>query len=90
MSDIVMNAVTNTPFRNKDIWGDDADVWRPSRWIDGSVKSPRTNVGVWTNLYAESSLYVCYMAPDLFVLECLLALDIVPVSGGSSRKYLDY
>ncbi|KAI0002552.1 cytochrome P450 [Russula compacta] len=36
--------------RNKDIWGEDADVWRPSRWIDGSIKSPGANVGVWTNL----------------------------------------
>ncbi|KAI0281778.1 cytochrome P450 [Russula aff. rugulosa BPL654] len=36
--------------RNRDIWGEDADVWRPSRWLDGSVKSPGTTVGVWTNL----------------------------------------
>ncbi|KAF8483511.1 cytochrome P450 [Russula ochroleuca] len=35
--------------RNRDIWGEDADIWRPSRWLDGSVKSP-TSVGVWSNL----------------------------------------
>ncbi|KAI9453185.1 cytochrome P450, partial [Russula earlei] len=35
---------------NKDIWGEDADAWRPSRWLDGSVKSSGANVGVWANL----------------------------------------
>ncbi|KAI9441397.1 cytochrome P450 [Lactarius indigo] len=36
--------------RNKEIWGEDADVWRPSRWLDGTVKTTGTNVGVWANL----------------------------------------
>lgn len=36
--------------RNKDIWGDDADVWRPSRWLDGTIKTTGGNVGVWGNL----------------------------------------
>ncbi|KAH9975382.1 cytochrome P450 [Lactifluus volemus] len=36
--------------RNKSTWGDDADVWRPSRWFDGTVKSPGGNIGVWANL----------------------------------------
>jgi hypothetical protein len=44
---------TYTFFRNRDIWGEDADVWRPSRWLDGSVKSPGATVGIWTNLYAR-------------------------------------
>ncbi|KAI0295704.1 cytochrome P450 [Russula brevipes] len=39
ISDIAYN-------RNKVIWGADADVWRPSRWLDGSVKSSGTNTGV--------------------------------------------
>jgi len=43
VSDIAYN-------RNKVIWGADADVWRPSRWLDGSVKSSGTNTGVWANL----------------------------------------
>src|SRR6267154_437487 len=43
---------TYTFFRNRDIWGEDADVWRPSRWLDGSVKSSGATVGIWTNLYA--------------------------------------
>jgi len=36
--------------RNKNIWGDDADVWRPNRWLDGTVQSSGTNPGVWSNL----------------------------------------
>jgi len=44
---IISNAAYN---RNKDIWGRDADIWRPSRWLDGSVKSSEVNVGVWANL----------------------------------------
>ncbi|KAI0298376.1 cytochrome P450 [Multifurca ochricompacta] len=44
---IVSNAAYN---RNKDLWGEDADVWRPSRWLDGTVKNTGFNVGVWGNL----------------------------------------
>jgi hypothetical protein len=36
--------------RNKDIFGDDADVFRPERWLDGTVKKS-ANVGVYANLY---------------------------------------
>ncbi|KAI0292218.1 cytochrome P450 [Multifurca ochricompacta] len=32
--------------RNKELWGEDADVWRPSRWLDGTVKNTGFNVGV--------------------------------------------
>ncbi|KAI0001210.1 hypothetical protein BJV77DRAFT_266868 [Russula vinacea] len=28
---------------NRDIWGEDAGVWRPSRWLDGS-SSPRESM----------------------------------------------
>ena len=76
---------TYTSFRNRDIWGEDADVWRPSRWLDGSVKSPGINVGVWSNLYAgeQSSMPVAVF--DL-VSESPLAPVIVPVSAGNSRE----
>jgi len=35
---------------NRDLWGPDADVFRPERWfeMDGQVESP---VGVYGNLY---------------------------------------
>jgi len=36
--------------RNRDIWGEDADVWRPSRWLDGSVRSSGSTVGIWEKL----------------------------------------
>lgn len=36
--------------RNKEIWGEDADVWRPSRWLDGTVRTTGANVGVWSNV----------------------------------------
>ncbi|KAF8510880.1 cytochrome P450 [Hysterangium stoloniferum] len=40
--------------RLKSVWGDDADVWRPERFIDGSVKQG-TNLGVYANLASFSS-----------------------------------
>jgi hypothetical protein len=85
MSENSLRSVTDTYFRNKVIWGADADVWRPSRWLDGSVKSSGTNTGVWANLCAKKFLLRRF---DLdLILECPLALDIVPVSGGGLREY---
>ncbi|KAF8511881.1 cytochrome P450 [Hysterangium stoloniferum] len=40
--------------RLKSVWGDDADVWRPERFIDGSVKQG-INMGVLANLASFSS-----------------------------------
>ena len=39
--------------RNQDLWGPDANVFRPERWfeMDGQVESP---VGVYGNLYGDA------------------------------------
>jgi hypothetical protein len=81
-----MFGVTYVCLRNKNIWGEDADVWRPSRWLDGTVKSPGSNVGVWANLCGEVTLSIPVTVSNS-VLGCLLVPDIVHVSGGDSRKY---
>ncbi|KAI0052758.1 cytochrome P450 [Auriscalpium vulgare] len=44
---IISNVAYN---RNKHIWGSDADVWRPERWLDGTVDAGSTRVGVVGNL----------------------------------------
>src|SRR5260221_567551 len=78
----------HTFFRNKNIWGDDADVWRPSRWLDGTIQSSGTNPGVWSNLCATGiSFYVSRtVSNSCYVIDYLSALDNVPVSGGDSRE----
>ncbi|KAH9935148.1 cytochrome P450 [Epithele typhae] len=36
--------------RNPDVWGADADVFNPDRWLDASKARPAVNVGVYSNL----------------------------------------
>ncbi|OJA15903.1 hypothetical protein AZE42_11499 [Rhizopogon vesiculosus] len=37
--------------RNKDLWGDDAHVFNPERWINGAAKEKKaTSIGVYSNL----------------------------------------
>ncbi|OJA08929.1 hypothetical protein AZE42_05321 [Rhizopogon vesiculosus] len=37
--------------RNKDLWGEDAYVFNPERWLNGSAKEKKaTSVGVYSNL----------------------------------------
>ena len=37
--------------RNKDLWGEDADVFNPERWLDGAATEKKaTSLGVYSNL----------------------------------------
>jgi len=45
-SDDVLNSC-----RNKDLWGEDADVFNPERWLDGAATEKKaTSLGVYSNL----------------------------------------
>lgn len=33
-----------------EVWGEDAHVYRPERFLDGSLKDNPHTVGVWSNL----------------------------------------
>ncbi|KAH9965228.1 cytochrome P450 [Russula dissimulans] len=75
---IISNAAYN---RNKNIWGEDADIWRPSRWLDGSVKPSEVNVGIWASLMSfgaghRSCLGWRFAVAELqaFIFELLLGL----------------
>ncbi|GJJ15839.1 hypothetical protein Clacol_010117 [Clathrus columnatus] len=39
--------------RLKSVWGDDADTWRPNRFLDEFKQNPKTGVGVMSNLVVE-------------------------------------
>ncbi|KAF7290074.1 PseudoU-synth-2 domain-containing protein [Mycena chlorophos] len=36
--------------RNKDVFGEDAHVFNPERWLDGSMRKPEAPVGTYANL----------------------------------------
>jgi hypothetical protein len=37
--------------RNKDLWGEDAHVFNPERWLNGTVKDKKiTTLGIYSNL----------------------------------------
>ena len=44
--------------RNRDIWGEDADVWRPARWTDGTANREADNIGPYENLYVYARILV--------------------------------
>ncbi|KAI0260715.1 cytochrome P450 [Gloeopeniophorella convolvens] len=49
---IISNIAYN---RNRELWGEDATIWRPDRWLDGTIKTSDVNVGVWANLMSFGS-----------------------------------
>lgn len=39
--------------RNKDVFGIDADVWRPERWIEAAVEDEKLPVGGTSSRYRD-------------------------------------
>jgi hypothetical protein len=37
--------------RLKSVWGEDADVWRPERFLEGLESKQKTGLGVFGNVY---------------------------------------
>jgi hypothetical protein len=46
----VRKELTFAPYRNPDVWGSDAEVFRPERWLQQDAGKVETPVGVYGNL----------------------------------------
>ena len=48
--------------RNKDVWGPDADEFRPERWF-GTKEQVESPVGVYGNLYGHARSFCAGVEP---------------------------
>ena len=74
--------------QTKDIWGEDADVWRPARWTDGTVDCKVDNIGPYENLYVLVWLIRFALIDTLFWIGCPSAPAIAHASAGDTRASL--
>ncbi|KIY62751.1 cytochrome P450, partial [Cylindrobasidium torrendii FP15055 ss-10] len=83
--------------RNKSVWGEDADIWRPERWVESQSKRPdnSVSVGVLSNLVTFSGgVRSCIgwrfalMEMQVLLVELLETFQIErPVNEGVIKRY---
>jgi len=79
--------------RIKSVWGEDADQWRPERFLQGGHPEHKTNVGVFANLATFSSgLRACIgwrfavIEMQALLVELIDNFDFSPASGNIEVK----
>ncbi|KAF8507289.1 cytochrome P450 [Hysterangium stoloniferum] len=79
--------------RLKSVWGDDADVWRPERFMDGSVKQG-VNLGVLVNILVCSfsleislTIYTQIIEMQVILIELLESFEFSPPPGNVEIRW---